>query len=250
MEFNRIYNTDCLIGLKELKDESIDLIITDPPYGVDFSKGFNDETDFVSKQLPLWVDEMFRVLKSGSHCYVFIPIKQAGMFINGFSKKFTLKNILSTRTYTSSLYLKDNFSFNNQLILYLSKGKAKRLNKVDFVKTSESWLKDKRNKNPHKYTYQYPAFLPEYIFSNTKTTSKNSISTGRHPCEKSVPFEEILIKLSSNENEIVLDPFMGGGTTAIAALNTNRRFIGFELNQDYYNFAQKRISKKQMSQVL
>lgn len=243
----QIYNMDCLIGMKQLKDNSVDLIITDPPYAVEFSKGFDDSYETVPSLLPLWVDEMYRVLKDTCHCYVFIPVKQAGLFITEFQKKFKLMNILATRTYTSSVYLKNNFSFNNQLILYLCKGKAKRLNKVDFIPTSESWLNDKRNKNPHPYTYQYPAFFPEKMFSNQKTTSANSKNTGRHPCEKSVSFEEILIKLSSNEEDIVLDPFIGGGTTAIACINTNRHFIGYELNNEYFKYAEDRIIKLKQS---
>lgn len=244
MEINNIYNMDCLEGMRQLEDNSIDLIITDPPYAVEFSKGFDDSYKTVSSLLPAWVEEMYRVIKEGSHCYVFIPVKQAGLFITEFQKKFKLMNILATRTYTSSVYLKNNFSFNNQLILYLSKGKAKRLNQVDFVPTSESWLNDKRNKNPHPYTYQYPAFFPEKMFSNQKTTSSNSKNTGRHPCEKSVSFEEVLIKLSSNEGDVVLDPFMGGGTTAVAAKNTNRSYIGFELNEEYYDYAIKRLQEQ------
>ena len=81
------------------------------------------------------------------------------------------------------------------------------------------------------------------MFSNQKTTSANSKNTGRHPCEKSVSFEEILIKLSSNENDVVLDPFMGGGTTAVAAKNVNRQYIGFELNSEYYDYAIKRLNE-------
>lgn len=238
---NHIFNEDCLVGMRKLPDECIDLITTDPPYGVNFSKGFDDSTETVKELLPKWVNEMYRVLKETCHCYVFIPVKQAGLFISAFEEKFVLMNILATRTYTSSVYLKNNFSFNNQLILYLSKGKAKRLNKVDFIPTSESWLKDKRNKNPHLYTYQYPAFFPEKIFSNQKTTASNSKETGRHPCEKSVSFEEILIQLSSNEGDLVLDPFAGGGTTPIACINQNRDFIAYELNKDYFDYASARI---------
>ena len=236
-----IYNENCLDRLQKIKDETVDLIIIDPPYAVGFSKGFDDSKKHVEEQLPLWVNELYRVLKNNCHCYVFIPVKEAGIFINEFSKKFVLNNILATRTYTQNLYLKNNFSFNNQLILYLSKGTAKRLNQVDYVKTSQSWLKDKRNKNPHEYTYQYPAFFPETIFSNQKTTSKNNKNSNRHPCEKSVSFEEILIKLSSNENDTVLDCFMGCGTTGIACKNTNRHFIGIELNEEYFNTAKERL---------
>lgn len=236
-----LYNEDCLEVLKKLEDNSIDLIITDPPYAVNFSKGFDDSKETVKKILPDLVENYYRILKEGSHLYIFVPVKEIGMFIEEFSKKFTLYNILATRTYTQNMYLKNNFSFNNQLILYLAKGKAKNFNKVDFIKTSDSWLKDKRNKNQHEFTYQYPAFFPEYIFSNTKSTSKNGKKTKRHPCEKSVEFEKNLILLSSNEGDTVLDSFMGGGTTGVACQETNRNFIGMELNKEYFQIAKERI---------
>lgn len=241
IELNNIYNMDCIDGMKLLEDNSVDLIITDPPYGVGFSKGFNDSKEHIYNNAEKWLREMYRVLKESSHCYIFIPIKEAGLWITLISEIFTLYNILSTRTYTQNMYLKNNFSFNNQLVVYCSKGTAKRLNKVDFVKTSESWFKDKRNKNPHEYTYQYPAFLD--MFSNEKTTSKSNNKSGRHPCSKNVDFIEKLVLLSSNENDIVLEPFVGGGSTCIAALNTNRRFIGFELSEEYYNLAIDRIKQ-------
>jgi len=241
IENNNIYNMDCVKGMNLISNNSIDLIITDPPYGVDFSKGFDDSKENVESNIGIWLEEMYRVLKEGSHCYIFIPSKEAGLWITKAQENFTLMNILSTKTHLTSTYLKNNFKFDNQLVLYLSKGKAKTFNKVDFIKTSDCWLKDKRNKNPKEYTYSYPSFLD--IFSNEKSTSKSK-KENRHPCAKSISFIEILIKLSSNENEVVLDPFAGGGSTSLAALNTNRHFITFELSKDYYKTTKEKINNK------
>jgi DNA modification methylase len=230
---------DCLELIKTLPDDSVDLIVTDPPYGVEFSKGFNDSIENVYENIDKWICEMYRVLKDGCHCYIFVPTKELDIWLCSVKKYFNFKNLLATRCYTQSVYLKDNFSFNNQPIIFCSKGKAKRLKAVDWIPTSESWFKDKRNTNPKPFTYQYPAFLP--YFSNEKTTSKNNKRSGRHPCAKSVGFIENLIKLSSDEESTVFDPFVGGGSTALACINTNRNFIGYELNEDYFNIAKDRI---------
>ena len=236
-----VYNMDCLEGMKKLSDNSIDLIITDPPYGVEFSKGFNDSKETVSNNIDLWLKEMYRVLKPTCHCYIYIPTKEAAMWLTNIEKNFDIYNILSTRTYTKNTYIKNNFQFNSQLIVYCSKGVAKKFNDVDFIRTSESWLKDKRNKNPKEFIYLYPAFITECYSS--KWCGKN---TGyRHPCAKSVKLIEFFIKLSSNEGDIVLDPFAGGGSVVVAAENTNRNYIAYELNKEYYDYILSRIKKEE-----
>ena len=237
-----LFKGDCLEVMRGLEDNSIDLIVTDPPYGVGFSKGFDDSKEHVENNINAWLSEMLRVLKDGSHCYIFIPVKEIDLWVSGVKEAgFEFMNLLATKTYTQNLYLNNNFSFNNQLVIYCSKGKAKRLNKVDFIPTSESWLKDKRNKNPKPYTYQYPAFLN--YFSNEKTTSKRNNESGRHPCAKNVEFLEFLLQLSSDEGQVILDPFTGGGSTGVAAVNTYRDFIGVEKDEGYFKKAKERIEK-------
>lgn len=236
---------DCLEVMRDIPDGSIDAVITDPPYGVDFQKNnlFNDSKEYVSEIREKWLSEMARVLKDGHHLYLFIPTKGAGQWLVAVEKYFTIYNILSGRTYTSSVYLKNNFQFNNQLIIYAAKGTAKRLNAVDFIKTSKSWFNDKRNKNPKEFTYNYPAFLWQdetKIFANTKTTAA---SKERHPCEKNPTLIEFFVRLSTDEEETVLDPFMGSGSTGVAAKNLNRNFIGIELDEEYFEIAKKRIEE-------
>lgn len=226
-----LYNGDCLENY-DLLENQIDCIITDPPFGVEFSKGFDDSKENIEEHIDDWLNMMHKVLKENRHCYIFIPTKNAPIWLSKISEVFELNNILSVRNYTSSTYLKNNFQFNTQLIAYCSKGKAKPLNKVDFIKTSDSWLKDKRNKNPKEYTYSYPSFIPD-IFANVKNSC--------HPCEKNYKLIEFLIKLSTEPNDIVFDPFCGSGSTGVACLNTDRYFIGIELDKDFFEIAKKRI---------
>lgn len=230
-----IYNRDCLEVLKEMQNNSIDLIVTDPPYGVEYknNKLYNDSKNYVFSEnhINLWLKEMFRVLKQESHIYIFIPILEVDKWVSSVKQYFKFNNIITTQTYTSNRYLKNNFSFISQFIIFASKGKAKLLNKVDFIKTSSSWLRDKRNKNPKEYTYQYPNFLKE-LRANIKPNKNLKLI---HPNSKSIELCEKFILLSSNENDIVLDPFTGSGNILKAAYNLKRKYIGIENNTEIFN---------------
>lgn len=236
---NGIYNDDCLKLFPELEDKSIDLILTDVPYGVDFAKGkkYDDSKEYVFSNHIKWLSEMYRVLKDGNHCYIFIPTLEADKWISGVKEVwFRLYNLLATRAYTNSTYLNNNFKFDNQLVIYCAKWTAKKLNKVDWIPTSESWLKDKRNKNPKPYTYSYPSFLN--MFSNRKA---NAHLKNTHWNEKSIDFCSHLIDLSSNPWDIVLDPFSWSGTTLISAKQLWRNYIGFEKEEEFYANIQEQL---------
>lgn len=239
---NQLYLGDCLDLFKEVENNSVDLILTDVPYGVDFAKGkkYDDSKEYVFSQYLNWLSEMYRVLKEGSHCYIFIPNLEADKWIGGVKEVgFRFNNILATRTYTQSVYLKNNFKFDSQLVLYCSKWTAKKLNKVDWIPTSESWLKDKRNPNPKPFTYSYPSFLN--MFSNRKANAKYK---NIHWNEKSIEFCSSLIRLSSKEGELVLDPFTWSGTTLICAELNNRKFLWFEKNKENYELALRNMKQK------
>ena len=231
MDKVRLLQGDCKDLFCKVEDNSVDLIITDPPYGVEFSKGFDDSLSYVKENIRFWISEMYRVLKPNCHCYIFIPTKEAGMWITEIERLFDFNNILSTRTFTSSVYLNNNYQYNTQLIVYCSKGKAKRLNAFDFFLTSQDWLNDKRNKNPHLYTYSYPSFISE-VFGNVKLTKENSST--RHPCEKNPDLIRLFVGVSSNKDDVVFDCFMGSGVTGLVAFDMDRKFIGFEKNEEYF----------------
>ena len=219
--------------MKTFKDESVDLIITDPPYGVDFDNDFYDDSGkYVFGVYKDWLSEMHRVLKDSSHIYIFVPTVGIEKWIKTFKDVgFEFKNLLISKC-KSNNYSKNNYKHDTQFIIYGSKGKPKVFNEVDFQKTSDVWFKDKRNKKPKEYTYVYSS-----NFNRHSTELGNLV----HPNQKSEDFIEILIKVSSNIKEVILDPFMGSGSTGLACKNTNRDFIGIELDYKYFNIAKERM---------
>lgn len=232
-----LYNDNCLKIMQDLVNvnKKVDCIITDPPYGVNFKNEiYNDSVDFVKKESSKWLDMMYQVLNDNSHCYIYTGTKSLCFWLNNIEKSpFIFKNIVHARAFCNGQYLKDNFYFRADHIIYLSKGKAKRFNAVNYIKTSEAWLKDNRNKNKKEYTFSYPNFITD-MFSNTKQTRL-------HPNEKNVDLLSFFVELSTDKGQIVLDPFMGSGSTGAACDKTCRDFIGVEINPKVFKIAKKRL---------
>lgn len=218
-----IYNENCLDGMKRIKDKSIDLIVTDPPYKI-ITGGNSDGKNSTRPKGVLsgnrklfkgqniihaeWLKEAFRILKDSTHCYVFtntINLKQ--MLIDCEDIGFKLHNILvweKNNCTPSQYYMK-----NAEYILFLRKGKAKYINNIG------------KSKTVHQFN--------------------NIIGNKVHPTEKPVDLMRMYVENSSDENDLVLDPFMGSGTTGIACVSANRNFIGFEIDKEYFDIAKDRI---------
>lgn len=152
--------------------------------------------------------EVYRILKNNSHCYIFTNSLNLGEMLTESRKVgFKLHNLLvwkKNNCTPSQFYMK-----NCEYVLFLRKGKAKWINDIGGSKTV------------HEFD--------------------NIIGNKIHPCEKPIPLLELYIKNSSKENDIVFDPFVGSGNIAVAALNTNRRYLGFEIDEEYFKVASKRI---------
>lgn len=224
-ELNRIYQADAILAMQEMDANSVDLIITDPPYktitGGDSDgknstrpKGILNRNRKLFKYQKLkissWMPELYRILKEESHCYVFTnSLNLEEMLTESRKAGFKLHNLLvwkKNNMTPSQFYMK-----NCEYVLFLRKGKAK-------------WINDIGG-------------------SHTVHEFKNVSGKKLHPTEKPVDLLEFYILNSSNENDIVFDPFMGSGSTAIAAINTNRQYLGFELDEEYYDIANERIEK-------
>lgn len=221
MENVKLYNDDCLKVLKEIKDNSIDLIVTDPPYpvisgGKPKEKGQpggmlskNDGKIFEHNDIKPedWFPELYRILKDGSHCYVMTNTINLEKYLTlARTSGFQLHNLLiweKNNVTPNRWYMK-----NCEYVLFLRKGKAKAIN------------------NPG---------------SKTVHQVDNILGNKEHPTEKPVDLMKLYVENSSNEGDLVLDPFMGAGSTGIAATETNRKFIGIELDKKYFNIAKKRI---------
>lgn len=221
IELNKIYNSDFL--LNTLPDECIDLIVTDPPYktitGGD-SNGKNSERPkgmlggnrklFKHQKLKIsdWIPELYRVLKEETHCYVFTNVLNMSEMLNESKKAgFKLHNILvwEKNNCTPSQYYMKNCEY----VLFLRKGKAKWINDIGGSKTV------------HGYN--------------------NIIGNKLHPTEKPMDLLSYYINNSSKEGDILLDPFAGSGSGIVAALEMNRHYIGYEIDEEYYNVANERI---------
>lgn len=216
---------DAIEGLKLLEDNSIDLVVTDPPYpvisgGKPHKKGQpsgmlskNDGKIFKHNNIKIedWLPEVYRVLKEGSHCYVFInTINMEKLLTTARLIGFKLHNILvweKNNCTPNRWYMK-----NAEYVLFLRKGKAKKIHNVG-------------SKTVHKFN--------------------NIIGNKLHECEKPTDLLEMYIANSSNPNDVILDPFMGSGATAIATINVGegRRYLGFEIDEDYHKVLTKRIDE-------
>ena len=180
-----LYNGDCLQEMKKLADNSIDCIITDPPYGVNFKNDFYDDSlENVLKCMPLWFEQWYRLLKDNSFLYLFVGVRTLHNWIQtGINCGFTYKNIIATRSFNNgSIRAPNNFGFQFQPIIIFSKGSGRKLNQVDFIPTSLAWYNDKRNSNPKPYTYDYPNWIKtDWAFASAKRANKSF-----HPNEKNV----------------------------------------------------------------
>lgn len=236
----KLYNDDCTRVMNNI-NEKFDCIITDPPYGVGFKNNFyNDLNNYVLNEMPKWFMCWYNLLKFDCYLFLFVGVKTLHNWIfTGIENGFNYKNIIATRSFNNgSKRAKNNFGFQFQPIIVFSKGSGKTLNKTNFFKTSYEWFKDKRNKNPNEYTYEYPNFIKTDVVYATEKRSSNSI----HPNEKNIKLIEFLINISTNTNELVLDCFAGSGTTGIACTNTNRKCVLIEQNEEYCKIIANRLN--------
>jgi site-specific DNA-methyltransferase (adenine-specific) len=213
---------DCLEILKTIPSESIDCLVTDPPYkiitGGDSNgknsvrpKGILKGNRELMKTIPKfsdWLPEMFRVLKDGSQNYVMVNSSNLLKMANEIEKTgFKIQNFLiwqKNNCTPSQFYMK-----NCEYTLFFRKGKSKYINDIGGSKTVHSF--------------------------------NNIIGNKLHPTEKPIDLMEFYIRNSTNENDIVLDPFMGSGTTMLACKNLNRKGIGIEKEQMYFDIATQRL---------
>ena len=239
LEINKIYCMDCLEGMKQMPDKSVDLIITDPPYPIDTENGTNrfkfkvnkkgsKENHLTDKNLNwfptpykwnyLWKNtliEMKRILKDGGHIYIFINED------NLFKEKLRIDNYFIFRSlltwfkgssYSECFGMGCYWRKSCEFIYFYTKGKTK------------------------KYIIDHGTLL-HYPRNNIKIN---------HPTPKSVKMIMKIIEKSSDENDVVFDPFMGSGTTAVACKQLNRNFIGFEISQEYVDIANKRLAQENL----
>lgn len=244
MELDKIFNEDCLDGLKRIPTESVDCIICDLPYEV-LNKG-NKHAQW-DKLIPL--DKLWkqyeRVIKPNGAIILFAQ----GMFtakLMASNEKLWRYNLIWKKGNRSTGFLNANRMplrnhedlcvFYKQLPTYnpqMWKGRPNH--------TRSATRRPVKNNRCYGVMDQTPTIITEWKYPISIIDIEKEHGRQYHPTQKPVALIEYLIKTYTNEGETVLDNCMGSGATAIAAIKTNRRFIGFELDTDFFEIANKRI---------
>lgn len=231
LELNRIYQMDCIEGMKLIPDGSVNLLLTDPPYNVSMKSNFHTmgrkgvdfgEWDKEFNQIE-WLETACNKISKGGSVVVFNDYKNIGLMRTVLeSKGFIIKEMIVWKKSNPMPRNRDRLYVTSiEVALWAVKGKGWAFNR-------------------QRETYE------NAIFEQPVVNHKKRI----HPTQKPIEIFEELVKIHSNENDVVLDCFMGSGTTAVACELNNRKWIGFEMESEYIELANKRLDKIQLEDDL
>lgn len=227
-----LINGDCFQKMKEIPDNSIDLILCDPPYNLaNYSTGNmkfswrsevnNDVAEWDEKVLDPndLVNEFKRVLSPKGNIFIFTSYNLIGKYHEAFDSEFdTFQFMVWHKTNPIPNIRKSSFLNSCELIVCL-------------------WNKG------HTWNFSKQNEMHNFIESPICMGAER-LKDPKHPTQKPVKILEHIVKIASNENDTVLDMFMGVGSTGVASLNLGRRFIGIEIDEKYFNASKKRISSE------
>lgn len=243
-----LYHGDNLSVLLTLAENSIDAVITDPPFGINYQNNYTQ-----SKHKKLTGDtEKFSYYPWSSACWPLLKDDSAIFAYTGWSEYpdhvFHLRNVgyqlkeplIVQKRPSGKTDLFGTFQSNADWLLFAHKGKFK-FKRTEILKNKHAGTNPGKGRKPvPEFKFRFPAcwFGPEYPQS---TEHPKKIEQWRHPTIKTVELMEWLILLSTNENNVVLDPFAGAGTTLIAAKQLRRKAIGIELDKDFIDIIIQRL---------
>ena len=233
---------DCLELMKEIPDKSIDMILCDLPYGTT-----NCKWDVVIPFEPLW-EQYNRIIKDNGAIALFgqEPFSSFLRLSNVDNYKYDIywekerltninqvKKRVGKTIETISVFYKKQCTYNPQMVKYDGKP---RTNKVKNGKMGT--LTDQQKKKVFEYNdtgWRYPTQVWKF--------QRDCLTSNLHPTQKPIALLGELIKTFTNEGETVLDNCMGSGSTGVACINTNRNFIGYELDEHYFQIAKERLEQ-------
>ena len=235
-----LFNEDCLTAIKKIENDSVDLILTDPPYNLGlFMKnrdtnlkkmrdnffgdaGWDDlEFDEWTRSMDIFFSEAARVMKKGGSMIVFMSIIKVEGLIN--------------------LAQAHGFYYKTTGIWHKLNPMPRNMN-LHFINSTEAWVYFTYKAKTGTFNNDGKAI---HDFVETAVTPAGERKHGKHPTQKPVQLMEHFVLLLSNSGDTVLDPFMGSGSTGVAARRNgnNRNFIGIELSSEYMEVASKRIKE-------
>ena len=234
----KLYNENCIDAMDKLNEKSISLIVTDPPYNLgNFMKnrdtnlskmrdnffgsaGWDDmEFDEWEQSMNTFFKSASRVMKKGSSMIVFMAIIKVETIIR--------------------LAEKHGFYYKTTGIWHKTNPMPRNMN-LHFVNSTEAWIYFTYKKRTGTVN-NGGALVHDFI--ETAVTPMSERKHGKHPTQKPEALMLHFVEILSNPNDWVMDPFMGSGTTGVAARKADRNFIGIELNKDYFAMAKARIEE-------
>lgn len=247
---------DCMELMPHLPDAAVDLILTDPPYGIRYQNNYaqhphsqlagDDGIDYER-----FARECYRILRNNAHAYFFTRFDSYPYHYGCLKKAgFSIKNCLVVEKGTVGGIgdLQGSYANNAEWVLFCQKGRRVFNHTTLLPNRTKEGTRPYPDRMPvKKYKTRFNAcwFGDEYpkATHNAGWQRKNHIF---HPTVKNEEFLSWLIQISSQPGELVFDGFMGSGSTALAAIATGRRYLGAEIDRDYYELAQRRIAQAVM----
>ena len=266
MEVNKTYHINCVAGMEKLEDESIDLVVTSPPY--DQLRTYNDSSKWNMEVFYAVAAQLQRVLKPGGVIMWNVNDATVDGSETGtsFRQALHFKDVCGLRLHDTMIYEKTGIAFASgknsvrysqafEYCFILSKGKPKTVNiimdKPNKWAGSTSWGKARSRKKTGELDIREHKTNPikEFGARNNIWRIKNCGGFGqsnkesyKHPATMPEELARGHIQTWTNEGDLVLDPFMGSGTTAQVSLEENRNFIGFEIDDTYYQMCKDRVA--------
>ena len=227
-----LHNADAYQKINELIDSGIkvDHIITDPPYNISQDNNFHTmknhrrgvdfgEWDRGSFDLYSWIPQYSKLLKANGSMVIFCSYRFISHIIEVLESDMTNMIVKDVLVWQKTNPMPRNIN-------------RRYVQDMEFaiwsVKKNSKWVFNKPDNQPYlRACFKYP------LVSGKEKT--------KHPTQKSLKLMEEIISIHTNENDVILDPFMGSGSTGVACLNTNRNFIGIELEKEYFEIAIERL---------
>ena len=269
LSINKTYHINCIAGMQQLDDECIDLVVTSPPY--DDLRTYNDSSKWDQNTFYAVAAQLQRVLKPGGVIMwnvndATIKGSESG---SSFRQALHFMDVCKLRLHDTMIYEKTGTAFASgvksvrytqqfEYCFILSKGKPKTVNLLCDKKNKwaghQSWgnaqtrAKDGSIKDPGKKSKEIKEWGVRtniWKIKNSGGFGQKSKAAYKHPATMPEELARGHIKTWSKEGDLVLDPFMGSGTTAQVSVEENRNFIGFEIDDTYYNMCCDRIKPLQ-----
>ena len=241
---NKIYNQDCIEGMKTIPNEKIDLVVTDPPFAINFKakkanynrtasrvlSGYNEITKENYYEFTLnWMSQCFRILKESGGMYVFSGWNNLADILNAIEEIgfITVNHIIWK--YQFGVVTSRKFVTSHYHCLYICKNDKKR----KFF-PYERFGKEEKNNQGRSLHYKDKEDVWEI---------KREYWTGDEKTPTKLPAEIIkkILQYSSEEGDLVFDPFLGSGQTAVVSKLLKRNYMGFEIVKEYFDFISKRL---------